>query len=173
MKLLGFNFLVFLIFAPLLAFAQVNVSGEVYDASNTKGLASVEIYNEFGAKLAVTNAEGAYTFTSLEAKLNLVFFKYGYTAVKSVVLLNGAKLATILLEPSAEQLSEVEIVAVKQKLFSIKRLKDVEGTAIYAGKKTEVILIDNLMANLASNNARQIYSQIVGLNIYQNDDAGL
>ena len=173
MKLLGFNFLVFLIFAPLLAFAQVNVSGEVYDASNTKGLASVEIYNEFGAKLAVTNAEGAYTFTSLEAKLNLVFFKYGYTAVKSVVLLNGTKLATILLEPSAEQLSEVEIVAVKQKLFSIKRLKDVEGTAIYAGKKTEVILIDNLMANLASNNARQIYSQIVGLNIYQNDDAGL
>ena len=173
MKLLGFNFLVFLIFAPLLAFAQVNVSGEVYDASNTKGLASVEIYNEFGAKLAVTNAEGIYTFTSLEAKLNLVFFKYGYTAVKSVVLLNGTKLATILLEPSAEQLSEVEIVAVKQKLFSIKRLKDVEGTAIYAGKKTEVILIDNLMANLASNNARQIYSQIVGLNIYQNDDAGL
>jgi Fe(3+) dicitrate transport protein len=29
------------------------------------------------------------------------------------------------------------------------------------------------MANLASNNARQIYSQIAGLNIYQNDDAGL
>jgi Fe(3+) dicitrate transport protein len=29
------------------------------------------------------------------------------------------------------------------------------------------------MANLASNNARQIYSQVVGLNIYQNDDAGL
>jgi Fe(3+) dicitrate transport protein len=29
------------------------------------------------------------------------------------------------------------------------------------------------MANLASNNARQIYNQIPGLNIYQNDDAGL
>ena len=29
------------------------------------------------------------------------------------------------------------------------------------------------MANLASNNARQIYNQISGLNIYQNDDAGL
>ena len=29
------------------------------------------------------------------------------------------------------------------------------------------------MANLASNNARQIYSQVAGLNIYQNDDAGL
>ena len=29
------------------------------------------------------------------------------------------------------------------------------------------------MANLASNNSRQVYSQISGLNIYQNDDAGL
>ena len=29
------------------------------------------------------------------------------------------------------------------------------------------------MANLASNNARQIYSQVAGLNIFQNDDAGL
>ena len=29
------------------------------------------------------------------------------------------------------------------------------------------------MANLASNNARQIYNQISGLNIYQNDDAGI
>ena len=29
------------------------------------------------------------------------------------------------------------------------------------------------MANLASNNSRQIYSQIAGLNIFQNDDAGL
>ena len=29
------------------------------------------------------------------------------------------------------------------------------------------------MANLASNNARQIYSQVTGLNIYQNDDAML
>ena len=27
--------------------------------------------------------------------------------------------------------------------------------------------------NLSSNNARQIFSQVAGLNIYQNDDAGL
>ena len=38
-------------------------------------------------------------------------------------------------------------------------------------EKTEVILVEQSMANLASNNARQIYSQIPGLNIYQNDDA--
>ena len=40
-------------------------------------------------------------------------------------------------------------------------------------EKTEVIQVGQLTANLASNNSRQIYAQISGLNIYQNDDAGL
>ena len=50
---------------------------------------------------------------------------------------------------------------------------DFEGTSVFAGKKNEVILLDLSMANMASNNARQIYNQIPGLNIYQNDDGGL
>ena len=72
-----------------------------------------------------------------------------------------------------EVLSEVVIKGQKIREFQLKRLKDVEGTEIYSGKKTEVILVDQSMANLASNNARQIYNQISGLNIYQNDDAGI
>ena len=52
-------------------------------------------------------------------------------------------------------------------------MNDFEKTEIYAGKKSEVILVEQSMANLASNNSRQIYNQIPGLNIYQNDDAGL
>ena len=173
MKLKDFKLLIFIISIPFLSFTQVDVFGEVYDKASDKGLESVEIYNEFGTLLAVTNSEGKYQFSSLKSKLNLIFFSYGYEPFKTSVVANGSTSKTIFLELSAERLSEVELIAVKQKLFSIKRLKDVEGTAIFAGKKTEVILVDNLMANLASNNARQIYSQIAGLNIYQNDDAGL
>ena len=33
--------------------------------------------------------------------------------------------------------------------------------------------MDLSMANLASNNSRQIYNKVAGLNIYQNDDAVL
>jgi Fe(3+) dicitrate transport protein len=57
--------------------------------------------------------------------------------------------------------------------LNLNALSDVEGTSIFAGKKNEVVLVKQSMANLASNNARQIYSQVTGLNIYQNDDAGL
>ena len=53
--------------------------------------------------------------------------------------------------------------------FGIIRLKDVDGAGIYAGKKSEVIILKDLTVNTATNNSRQIYSKIAGLNIYEND----
>ncbi|HVU57659.1 MAG TPA: TonB-dependent receptor [Puia sp.] len=53
------------------------------------------------------------------------------------------------------------------------RLRDVEGTAIYAGKKTEVVILKDLIANKATNNSRQVYARVAGLNIWENDGAGL
>lgn len=173
MKSKDFKLLILFILLPIFSYAQVIVFGKVYDKESKKGLNQVEIYNEIGDLLAKTDSNGLYKFTSSKIKLNLIYFKYGFIPFKKNTLLNGLKSTDVSLEESAEQLSEVQILASKQKLFSIKRLKDVEGTAIFAGKKTEVILVDNLTANLATNNTRQIYSQIAGLNIYQNDDAGL
>ena len=72
-----------------------------------------------------------------------------------------------------KKLSEVVLTQRREKAFTLQKLRTVEGTAIYAGKKSEVVLVENLTANLAANNARQIYNQVVGLNIYDNGDAGL
>ena len=173
MKLKDFKLLIFLIFFPVFSYSQVSVFGKVNDKQTSIGLASVEIYNELGELLATTDSKGQYQFTASKSKLTLIYFNYGYVPFRKTFIPDGLSLEDIQLEESTEQLSEVQILAAKQKLFSIKRLEDVVGTSIFAGKKTEVILVDNLTANLATNNARQIYSQIAGLNIFQNDDAGL
>lgn len=52
-------------------------------------------------------------------------------------------------------------------------LRSVENFAIYKGKKTEVISLTNITANTATNNPRQIYCKITGLNIWESDGAGL
>ncbi|RYD85938.1 MAG: TonB-dependent receptor, partial [Sphingobacteriales bacterium] len=52
-------------------------------------------------------------------------------------------------------------------------LRQVEGTSIYAGKKTEVVNVGSLNANLATNNTRQIYSRVAGINIIEYDGGGL
>jgi len=53
------------------------------------------------------------------------------------------------------------------------KLKDVTDAAINAGKKTEVIYLEHINGNLATNNTRQIYARIPGLNIWEYDRGGL
>lgn len=55
----------------------------------------------------------------------------------------------------------------------IPHLNQLEGTSIYAGKKSEVILLNNVAGNTAANNARQVYNKIAGLNIWESDGAGM
>src|SRR5882757_6768356 len=52
--------------------------------------------------------------------------------------------------------------------FGFTRLKDVDGAGIYAGKKSEVVILKDINANTATNNSRQIYPKVAGLNISEN-----
>ncbi len=164
-------FLLFLISFSLSA--QYKVSGFITDAETKLALSSVEIYDKNDGALAQTNSKGYYEFQTTNPNLHLIVFTYGYKLSTKLFSITQDVTLNIELETLSEALSEVEVTARKAEIFSISRLKDVEETAIYAGKKTEVVLVEQSMANLAANNARQIYSQVAGLNIYQNDDAGL
>lgn len=89
------------------------------------------------------------------------------------IFLNSASFAQKLLKDTLK--SEISEVVVRDKTssMSIMKLKNVEADAIYAGKKSEVILLSEMNVNLAANNARQIFSKVAGLNIFENDGAGL
>ena len=65
------------------------------------------------------------------------------------------------------------IIKNKQGEIEFSRMKSIENMGIYEGKKTEVIIPELSMANLATNNARQVFSRVAGLNIWENDGAGL
>ena len=100
-------------------------------------------------------------------------FALGFEVYDSIIELNQFTRLEIVLETLGEELTEVVITRQREQVFALTQLKGVEGTAIYEGKKSEVVLVDNLTANLATSNARQIYSRVAGLNIYENNDGGL
>jgi len=162
------------IFLLLLAVITVKsqVSGTVYSEDNIP-INKVQIYNSEGGLLAETNSKGYFEFSLNKDQLSVLIYSENFKLKELTIFLNKSTNLKIILNSFTEQLSEIQIKARKNKVFELKRLQDVVGTSIYAGKKTEVILVDQSMANLASNNARQIYSQVAGLNIFQNDDAGL
>lgn len=61
----------------------------------------------------------------------------------------------------------------KEESLGMSRLNSIEDMGIFEGKKSELILPDKFPANLSTNNARQVFSRVAGLNIWENDGAGL
>jgi len=162
----------FLLASPVLA--QHKLSGVVTDASIDKPIADAEVFNKETNYLVRTNAKGEFSFNDLESgTYTIVVFVMGYNPMQKEVTLSSNATLNFELQPFSSELSEVVINQKREEVFSLNRLNPVEGTAIYAGKKSEVVLLDQTVGNLAANNARQIYSQVVGLNIYENSDAGL
>lgn len=174
MKSKACSLLILLVGCVLPALAQCDLEGEVFDATLDKPIANAEVYNKTTQQLLTTNSKGKFEFKGLECgTYTIVVFVIGYNPYEQQVMVESNEEIQIQLEPFSNELSEVVISQKREEVFSLNRLNPVEGTAVYAGKKSEVVLLDQTVGNLAANNARQIYAQVVGLNIYENNDAGL
>ena len=168
-----FTLLFVLISLP--AAAQIKFSAYVVEQETGEPIEGVDIYNNAAGKSYVTDENGYFEINNLPyGNLNLFFFKLGYRIINRTFVpdANNSTI-TVELEKLSEEMSEIAVIDQRDKVFAIKRLREVEGTSIYAGKKNEVISLDQMVANTASNNARQIYGQISGLNIFESNDAGL
>jgi len=154
--------------------AQSTLSGRVLEATSQNPIAQAEVYNTTLVRQTLTDENGYFEFENLEdGEYTLVVFTYEFEMSEHTAIVEGNTTVELSLQPLSETLSEVVIRQRKDRIFALRKLRKVEGTAIYAGKKNEVVLMDKVNGNLAANNARQIYSQVVGLNIYDNGDAGL
>ena len=167
-----FSFFVVLFFSVKLQ-SQFSVRGRVVDPQQNP-IEEVEVFLVESGDVTRSDLQGFFEFKQVSpGAYTLTAFGFGYKLYESSVELSSDQTLSIVLEPFAEQLSEVVVMEQRKKLFALRSLKKVEGTAIFAGKKSEVVQLDLITANLAANAPRQIYSQVVGLNIYENSDAGI
>jgi len=123
----------------------------------------------------ITNDNGFFRFAKTVAgNYEITVTIIGYQAYKKNIQVTDKNIVLDIniTEINAVSLEGVTVSSNKNESVSGK-LKDVSGTAIYAGKKTELINLKNINANLATNNTRQIYARIPGLNIWEYDRGGL
>jgi len=162
------------LFCAFTAQAQLVFSGSVVDATNSEAIpfAHVKINDSTGV---VTDISGDFVFSDISAGTYTVEISFvGYKPLtKSVKLKRKHTKRVFKLEVDALELSQVELVERHARQTNITRLRSVEGTAIYASKKNEVILMEHSMGNKATNNSRQVYSKVPGLNIWESDGLGL
>lgn len=163
-----------LLFWSTAILGQYSIKGKVTN-QNGDPVIDAEVFNKSTSEETKTSTNGTFEFTDLGNGVYYIsIFNFDYKIVDvAVTVTDKDEPIEITLELLGEELSEVLITQRKQKVFGLKQLKPVEGTAIYAGKKSEVVLLENTLGNLASNNARQVYAQVAGLNIYENSGGGL
>jgi len=173
MKLRVFKIFIFISLLSMFSHASNKVFGIISEEGSNTKISNVSIYDNDSGLLAISDSKGYYEFYSESDTLSLFYYLEGRPFIEKQILLDKDYNIDIVFPVFIEELSEVVVTTINRKTFELKRLNDVVGTSLYAGKKSEVILVNQSMANLASNNSRQIYSQVAGLNIFQNDDAGL
>ena len=174
MRLRGYSLIIALLIGSHALQAHFILSGTIVDAATGKPLAGAEVYNRTSNFLTSTNSQGRFEMRNLEVgEYTIIVVSPEYETRKKAIQLMKDTSVVISMKKFERELSEVVISRKREEIFALNRLRPVEDMGVYAGKKTEVVLLDQLVGNLAANNSRQIYSQIVGLNIYEGNDAGL
>ena len=174
MKHVSYYLVLFFLMFHCLVYGQYTITGQVISEETNTPVPDTEVYNTTLSSATLTNNLGVFTFENVPAGTYIFdAFSFEYKVVQTIVDISKDTSITIVLPRLGETLNEVVITKRKERIFALRNLRDIEATAIYAGKKSEVVVLDNLTANLASGTARQIYGQVVGLNIYDNSDAGL
>ncbi|GAB4129708.1 MAG: TonB-dependent receptor [Raineya sp.] len=118
--------------------------------------------------------DGKYMLSGIpQGKYTIVAFCIDKKTHYQEIELNQDLVLDFVLEDFEDEIEAITIQAERERLFGLMRLQAVEDFGIYEGKKTEVISLQDLQANLTTNNARQVFARITGLNIWESDQAGL
>ncbi|WP_221391347.1 TonB-dependent receptor domain-containing protein [Dyadobacter sp. NIV53] len=173
MKLKVSSVFIFACLFSVTAFAQFSLSGKIISRHDTSGVSGSTVYLNKNLSV-ITDEEGLFTFPDLpNGTYHLQTDYNGYKSQKHKILIAGSNVYTVVQVETMDGTLEEITVKEKQTDFGFSRLRGVENLGIYEGKKSEVITPEQLVANLSTNNARQIYSRVAGLNIWENEGGGL
>lgn len=152
---------------------QVKLSGRITNDGFDEPLAGIEVNLNKALLSTTTDSNGYFLITGIEPGLyKLMLYKDGFVSKVQQLELNSDTYIELTMKGFDQELEMVE-VNDKSMSFSKDYLRQVEGTSIYAGKKTELVKMDKVQGNLAANTSRQIYAKVAGLNIWESDGSGI
>lgn len=160
---------------PVFALAQQSsFRGTVTDADGLP-LPYAQVHFPELEKGASADASGKFQIPAIPfGPHRLLISQVGYQQIDTTISFGKAKLkVNFRMQEKREQMQTVTITDETGTSRVHTRLKNIEGTAIYAAKKNEVIELKNLPANLASNNSRQVFARVPGVVVWESDCAGL
>ncbi|MEM7036133.1 MAG: TonB-dependent receptor plug domain-containing protein, partial [Bacteroidota bacterium] len=151
---------------------QWSLRGNVMSTEYERGLPNVEVTLDPLGKIVETDKKGDFEFVDVpDGDYQLTVRCNRFDPIRKVVQIKGADLEMEVKVDSIYYTTET--FEITDTYGTAAFLRAVDGMAIYAAKKSELIILDEIAANLATNNARQIFNRVAGLNIWESDAGGL
>lgn len=151
------------------------IAGSIFTADST--LCEWPIVALKGTKFSTEpGADGRFVLRRIPyGTYTIVGLALGMNPTEQTLLVNkpNIEVQLTMLPLPDKQLDDVVVMQSQEKKLGIIRVQSVRNFTMFEGKKNEVVLLKNIVANTATNNARQVYGGITGLNIWESDGAGL
>lgn len=169
-----------LVVLMMLCYTLVNaqnavVSGVILLDKNNKPVSGVSVKIQALNLNTQTDDMGRFTLQKVpfgNYQLDIFYHNYQHLT-KAIIVDSIEEFLEIKLVVLNKKLDEVTITSTNENTNGMGRLNSIEGLAIYEAKKNELIKIADITSNLSTNNARQIFNKVPGLNIWESDQAGL
>jgi Fe(3+) dicitrate transport protein len=163
-----------LIINSLLA-QNLKISGRLLDSFSV-AVPRGEIFLQEKNLSTLSNENGFFEFDNLSPDDYTLFVsKPEYTISQNFVSLKDSNVYIEIILSPFEIYTGVVLVPFENTNYGLNHFRSVDwdNMVIGAAKKSEIIKIDKLVANLSANNSRQIYAKVAGLNIWENDNSGI
>ncbi len=104
-------------------------------------------------------------------RINLNKMKnYILVIVSFFALYSNAQENDLALNDTIKKLNPVLIISKQQ---SPERMPEIKENVLFSGKKNEVLKLSNINGNFTTNNAREIFSRVPGVTIWENEGSGI
>ncbi|MEQ8240692.1 MAG: TonB-dependent receptor [Cyclobacteriaceae bacterium] len=165
--------LLFILISVSLHAQTYEIFGQVVSKETGNPITDATVFVEVLGAQTSTDSLGNYSLKLPEGIHVVGVFSLEMTTSVQKVDLNSNLRLDFILKDILSELEEVEVTEVRLQTNGITRLNAIEGFGIYEAKKNELIILDDFAANKVSNNARQIFAKVPGLNIWESDFAGI
>jgi Fe(3+) dicitrate transport protein len=171
-----FIFSIAFLFISAQNFAQCNFYGSIKDADNANEIPFAKVVFS-----PMDSGATVITVADIFGRFHLENIPFGYYSIEITSTGYNPTAININLDQTEynesfqmirnTNLPSVEIIYDSP--FESNRMSIIDGATLTHSKKTQLVDIDKIPANTATNNARELYATVPGLNIWESDGGGL
>ncbi len=121
--------------------------------------------------MPVKNLRGTFAPQNQHMQKNIGILAIGIT-IQLSSLAQGPNVKITDTSSPYKYLKDISVVGKNSKR-DIQQMPEIVGTSIYAGKKSSLIVLDNVQGNVATNTMRQIVAKVPGIQIWESDGSGI